>query len=161
MRARMWAVLDGAGVFVGLAVALFVFALLAALLELQSADAVRWTGQRVVGTEIGGIVSYRWHGETYSLDAPGYGSAKAIGVYVDPGDPSNAVIDNPLARLIQGSLVIVPLAGGLAVLAVGLTRRWRWERRKARTVSASGRSLDPEWVSRRLDELRRGRRGTP
>ncbi|HCU95317.1 MAG TPA: hypothetical protein DHU96_22440 [Actinobacteria bacterium] len=157
----MRALLDGAGVFVGLAVALFVFTLLAALLELQSADAVRWTGQRVVGTEIGGIVSYRWHGQTYSLDAPGYGSAKAIGVYVDPGDPSNAMIDNPVARLIQGSLVIVPLAGGLAVLAVGLTRRWRWERRKARAVSASGRGLDPEWVARRLGELRRGRRDTP
>ena len=98
MPARMRALLDGAGVFVGLAVALFVFTLLAALLELQSADAVRWTGQRVVGTEIGGIVSYRWHGQTYSLDAPGYGSAKAIGVYVDPGDPSNAMIDNPVAR---------------------------------------------------------------
>lgn len=161
MPARMRALLDGAGVFVGLAVALFVFTLLAALLELQSADAVRWTGQRVVGTEIGGIVSYRWHGQTYSLDAPGYGSAKAIGVYVDPGDPSNAMIDNPVARLIQGSLVIVPLAGGLAVLAVGLTRRWRWERRKARAVSASGRGLDPEWVARRLGELRRGRRDTP
>lgn len=161
MPARMRALLDGAGVFVGLAVALFVFALLAALLELQSADAVRWTGQRVVGTEIGGIVSYRWHGQTYSLDAPGYGSAKAIGVYVDPSDPSNAMIDNPVARLIQGSLVIVPLAGGLAVLAVGLTRRWRWERRKARAVSASGRGLDPEWVARHLDELRRGRRDTP
>ena len=99
--------------------------------------------------------------EAHSLDAPGYGSAKAIGVYVDPGDPSNAMIDNPVARLIQGSLVIVPLAGGLAVLAVGLTRRWRWERRKARAVSASGRGLDPEWVARRLGELRRGRRDTP
>lgn len=161
MPARMRALLDGAGVFVGLAVALFVFALLAALLELQSADAVRWTGQRVVGTEIGGIVSYRWHGQTYSLDAPGYGSAKAIGVYVDPGDPSNAMIDNSVTRVIQASLVVVPVAGGLAVLAVGLTRRWRWERRKARATSGSGRGLDPQWVARRLDELRHSRRDTP
>ena len=71
MFARMRRMFDGAGWFPGLAAALFVFALLAALLELQSSDAVRWTGQRVTGTEIGGIVSYRWHGQTYSLNAQG------------------------------------------------------------------------------------------
>ena len=65
MPARMRALLDGAGVFVGLAVALFVFTLLAALLELQSADAVRWTGQRVVGTEIGGEGRYRGDGQSH------------------------------------------------------------------------------------------------
>jgi hypothetical protein len=94
MLARIRGWFDGAGWFPGLAAALFVFALLAVLLELQSSDAVRWTGQSVTGTEIGGIVSYRWDGQTYSLSAQGYGSAKTIGVVLDPADPSNAVIDN-------------------------------------------------------------------
>jgi hypothetical protein len=88
---------------------------------------VRWTGQRVTGTEIGGIVSYRWDGQTYSLDASGYGSQKTIGVVLDPADPSNAVIDNTFPRLVEGTLVAVPVAAGAALLVVGLTRR-RWER---------------------------------
>ena len=87
MLARIRGWFDGAGWFPGLAAALFVFALLAVLLELQSSDSVRWTGQSVTGTEIGGIVSYRWDGQTYSLSASGYGSQKAIGVVLDPATP--------------------------------------------------------------------------
>ena len=151
---------DGAGWFPGLAAALFVFALLAVLLELQSSDAVRWTGQHVTGTEIGGIVTYRWDGQTYSLDAQGYGSAKAVGVDLDPADPSNAVIDNTFPRLVEGSLVAVPVAAAVALLMVGLTRRRRWERRQLRTAPETGSVLDQEFVSRHLRELRQdGRRG--
>jgi len=96
-QVRSW--FDGTGWFVGLAVTLFVFALLMVLLELQSPDLVLWTGRQVVGTEQGGIVSYRWHGQSYSLDAPGYGSSKAVSVYLDPGNPSNAMIDNVADRV--------------------------------------------------------------
>ena len=158
MLARIRGWFDGAGWFPGLAAALFVFALLAVLLELQSSDAVRWTGQHVVGTEIGGIVSYRWHGQTYSLDAPGYGSAKAVSVYLDPANPSNALLDKPFLRVFEGSLVAVPLAGGAVLLVLGLTRRWRWERRQLRAASRVGHSLDQEFVSRHLRELRQGQR---
>jgi len=42
---------DGSGWFVGAAVVLVVFALLALLVGLQSLDRVLWTGQQVVGTE--------------------------------------------------------------------------------------------------------------
>src|SRR5215475_219087 len=159
MLARIRRLFDGAGWFPGLAVALFVFALLAVLLELQSSDAVRWTGQRVTGTEIGGIVSYRWAGQTYSLDAQGYGSAKAVGVDLDPSDPSNAVIDNTFPKLVQGALVAVPVAGGVLLLVAGLTRRRRWERRQMRTAPETGQVLDQEFVTRHLRELRRGGRG--
>jgi len=154
MPARIRALFNGAGWFPGLAAALFVFALLAVLLELQSSDAVRWTGQRVTGTEIGGIVSYRWEGQTYSLDASGYGSAKAIGVDLDPADPSNAVIDNTFPRLVEGSLVAVPVAAGVLLLVAGLTRRWRWERRQQRIAPGTGQVLDQEFVTRHLRELR-------
>ena len=143
----------------GLAAALFVFALLAALLELQSSDAVRWTGQHVTGTEIGGIVSYRWDGQTYSLDAQGYGSAKAVGIDLDPANPSNAVIDNTFPRVVEGALVAVPVAAGVALLVVGLTRRRRWERRQMRIAPTTGHVLDQEFVTRHLRELRHGDRG--
>ena len=158
MLARIRRLFDGAGWFPGLAVALFVFALLAVLLELQSSDAVRWTGQRVTGTEIGGIVSYRWDGQTYSLSAPGYGSAKAVPVDLDPADPSNAVIDNTFPRLFEGTLVAVPVAGGVALIMVGLTRRRRWERRQMRKAPETGQVLDQEFVTRHLRELRHGSR---
>jgi len=159
MLARIRGWFDGAGWFPGLAAALFVFALLAALLELQSSDAVRWTGQHVTGTEIGGIVSYRWDGQTYSLDAQGYGSAKAVGIDLDPADPSNAVIDNTFPRVVEGALVAVPVAAGVALLVVGLTRRRRWERRQMRIAPTTGHVLDQEFVTRHLRELRHGDRG--
>jgi hypothetical protein len=125
---RNW--FDGAGWFVGIAVALFVFALLALLVGLQSPDRVLWIGQRVVGTEQRGIVSYQWHGQTYSLDAPGFGNANDIGVYLDPGDPSHAMIDNVFDRVATVLLIGVPVGGGVVLLVVGGTRNYRWTRRK-------------------------------
>jgi hypothetical protein len=127
-RVRKW--FDGAGWFVGLAVTLFAFALLAALLGFQSPDHVLWTGQQVVGTEQRGIVSYQWHGQTYSLDAPGYGSAQAITVYLDPGNPSQAMIDNIADRVMAVLLIGVPVVGGVVLLVAGGTRNYRWARRK-------------------------------
>jgi len=127
-RLRNW--FDGAGWFVGLAVALFVFALLAVLVGLQSPDRVLWTGQQVVGTEQRGIVSYQWDGQTYSLDAQGFGNSKDISVYLDPGDPSHAMIDNVFDRVAAVLLIGVPVAGGVVLLVVGGTRNYRWERRK-------------------------------
>ena len=112
----------------------------------------------MTGTEIGGIVSYRWDGQTYSLDAQGYGSAKAVGVDLDPADPSNAVIDNTFPRVVEGTLVAVPAAAGVALLVVGLTRRRRWERRQVRIAPKTGQVLDQEFVTRHLRELRHGDR---
>jgi hypothetical protein len=129
-RVRSW--FDGAGWFVGLAIALFVFALLMVLLELQSPDLVLWTGHRVVGTEQSGIVSYRWHGQPYSLSASGNGSSKAVDVYLDPADPSTAIIDNVADRALVALLIGGPVAGGVVLLVVGLTRNCRWDRRRAR-----------------------------
>ena len=159
MLARIRRLFDGAGWFPGLAAVLFIFALLAVLLELQSSDAVRWTGQHVTGTETGGIVSYRWDGQSYSLDAQGYGSAKAVGVYLDPADPSNAIVDNTFLSLLEGALVAVPVAAGVTLLVLGLTRRRRWERRQQRVAPKTGQVLDQEFVTRHLREMRNGRSG--
>ena len=132
MLARVRESFDGAGWFVGLAVALFVFALLALLLELQSPDMVLWTGHRVTGTEQGGIVTYRWHGQQYSLDAPGFGSARDVSVYLDPADPGGGMADNLPDRILVSSLIGAPAAGGVALLVAGATRKPRRTRRKIR-----------------------------
>ena len=85
-RVRKW--FDGAGWFVGAAVVLLVFSLLALLAGLQVPDSVLWTGQQVTGTEQRGLVYYRWQGQSYSLDVQGFGSSKAVSVYFNPSDPS-------------------------------------------------------------------------
>ena len=129
-RVRKW--FDGAGWFVGLAAVLFAFALLAVLIGLQSTDSLRWTGQQVTGTEQQGLVYYRWQGQSYTLDIPGYGSSRTVTVYLDPGDPSHAVVDNVFDRVVAVLLVGVPVAGGVALLAAGGSRNYRWARRNAR-----------------------------
>jgi hypothetical protein len=127
-RVRKW--FDGAGWFVGAAVVLLVFALLAALAGLQSTDSMLWTGQQVTGTEQQGLVYYRWQGQSYSLDVPGFGSSKAVSVYFNPGDPSQAIVDNVLDRVLAGLLILGPAAGAVALLVIGGTRNYRWQRRK-------------------------------
>ena len=127
-RVRKW--FDGAGWFVGGAVVLLVVALLAALAGLQSSDSILWTGQQVTGTEQQGLVYYRWQGQSYSLDVPGSGSSKAVSVYFNPGDPSQAVVDNVLGRVLAGLFVLGPTAGAVVLLVLGGTRNYRWQRRK-------------------------------
>ena len=127
-RVRKW--FDGAGWYVGGAVVLLVFALLAVLAGLQSPDSMLWTGQHVTGTEHQGLVYYRWQGQSYSLDVPGSGSSKAVSVYFRPGDPSQAIVDNVPDRVAAGLLVLGPVAGAAVLLVLGGTRNYRWQRRK-------------------------------
>ena len=158
VRARIAALFDGAGWFVGSAIVLFAFTLIMVLGELQSPDAVLWTGHHVVGTEQGGIVYYRWHGQNYSLDAPGSGSSKAVDVYLDPGNPDRAMIDNIYNRLAVGTLIGLPFAGGVALLGLGFSRGYRSRRRQLRRgvpADGFGHGLDSEFVARRLQEIRR------
>ena len=154
MRIRGW--LDGAGWAVGLAAALFAFSLLMLALEAQSPDAVLWTGQHVVGTEQDGLAYFQWHGRTYSAVVQGNGSAKAVDVYFDPANPINAMADNPVDRTLTGLLIGGPVVAGAAVLAIGLTRKRRWARRKLR-AAARGEEEDP-FVFARLLAARRGDR---
>ena len=127
-RVRKW--FDGAGWFVGAAVVLLVFALLAALVGLQSPDSMLWTGQQVTGTEQQGLVYYRWQGQSYTLDVPGFGSSKAVSVYLNPGDPSQAIVDSVPNRVLTGLFVLGPAAGAVVLLVIGGTRNYRWQRRK-------------------------------
>ena len=116
MRGRLGAVLDGAGWSVGLAAALFVFALLFVALDFQSPEIVLWTGHHVVATEQGGLATFRWHGQAYTVDVPGFGSGNKVDIYFNPGDPSGAMADNVPDRVFDGLMVGVPVTAGVAVL---------------------------------------------
>lgn len=131
-RVRKW--YDGSGWYVAGAVVLLVFAALALLVGLQSSDRVLWTGQGVVGAEHQGVVYYSWHGQSYSIDASGAGSAKAVSVYLDPADPSQAVIDNIPDRVVAGLLIVAPVVAALVLLVLGGTRNYRWFRQKLKLV---------------------------
>jgi hypothetical protein len=147
--------LDGAGWSVGLAIALFAFALLFLALDVQSPDIVLWTGQRAVGTEQNGLVTFWWHHHAYTATTPGYGDGKAVSVYFPPGDPSDAIADSLPDRLTAIALFAVPVAAGVTLLAVGLTRKRRWARRRSREgASGFGAGLDEDFVARRLQERR-------
>jgi hypothetical protein len=154
MRARLRRLLDGAGWSVGLAAALFAFALVAALLVAQSPEAVLWTGQHTVGTESDGLVVFRYQGQDYSVPVPGSGSARSVSVYFDPGNPSDAMADTLTHRLTSGLLVGVPVAAGVIVLIIGLTRKKRWARRQRRQRAEFGSGLDDGFVARQLQERR-------
>jgi hypothetical protein len=158
MRIRPGALLDGAGWAVGLAAALIVFSLIALIAELQSPDAVLWTGQRVVGTEQHGLAYFRWHGRTYATPMQGYGSARAVTIYLDPANPDNAMADNLPTRMVTGLLAGGPLVAAAAVLTIGLTRKRRWARRQQRRPAPGGG--DPDLYARLLQQRRGGEPGS-
>jgi hypothetical protein len=81
-----------------------------------------------------GIVYYAWHGQSYSIDAPGTGSAKTVGVYLDPAGPSQAMIDNIPDRVVAGLLVLGRVVAALVLLVLGGTRNYRCFRRKIKLV---------------------------
>jgi hypothetical protein len=123
---------DGAGLFVAGAIVLFAFALLALLLELQSPESVLWTGTPVAGYEQRGIVFYQWAGQQFQMTVPGYGSAKTVIVYVDPGNPNTAVVDDNADRVGPAVFVGLPATASVVLLVLGGTRNWRWKRRNAK-----------------------------
>ncbi len=134
----------------GLAAALFVFALLFVALDFQSPEIVLWTGHRVVVTEQHGLATFRWHGQAYTVDVPGFASGKKVDIYFNSGDPSAAMADNVPDRVFAGLFVGVPVTVGVAVLVAGLTRKRRWARRQSRGAASYGSGLDPEFVARQL-----------
>jgi hypothetical protein len=125
-RIRGW--FEGAGWFLAVAGGLFAVALLVLFGFLQT-DTLLWTGTAVTGANREGIVFYQWHGQTYTLDGPATTTPTQTTVYIDPGNPSNGVIDSTSERLMDVLGVVVPVGAGIVVLVIGGTRNYRWKRR--------------------------------
>ena len=78
-----------------------------------------------------------------------------MSVYFPPGNPDAAVAESLPDRLTAVALFAVPVAAGVALLAIGLTRKRRWARRLSREGTARfGAGLDDDFVARRLQERR-------
>jgi hypothetical protein len=156
IRGRARALADGLGAYLGVAVALLIFAVLGLLLVLQSPkDVLLWTGTRVIGSEQGGLISYRWQGESYTLDVPGYGNDPHVVVYVDPSDPTNARQDSLFVRGSDTALTVLPVTLAFGVVGFGAYRRRSARRQDARRADGFGVGLDPDFVRRQLEQLRR------
>ena len=106
------------------AVALAIVGTLFVLLELQNPSKVYWTGQAVEGTDRGGIIYYEVHGQQYTIDDQRrhFVPEQHVTVYVDPADPSHALLPSP-SRWIDAVVVLVWFVAGLLVLVVSALRR--------------------------------------
>jgi hypothetical protein len=108
----------------------------------------------VVVTEQHGLATFRWQGQAYTVDVPGFGSGK-VDIYFNPGNPSAAMAENVPDRVFAGLFVGVPVIVGVGVLLAGLTRKRRWARRQSRQRASYGSGLDPDFVARQLQARRR------
>jgi hypothetical protein len=153
-RIRAWA--DGLGWYVGTAGVLLTFALLWFLLILQSSnDRLLWLGSRVIGQRSEGTISYEWHGQSYLIAAPGAADDPHVAVYLDPSNPSKAITNSVTTRVLDASVTLLPAAAAMGVVTLGVVRRRRRELRASDAAGTFGTGLDPEFVQRQLEQLRR------
>lgn len=132
------------------AIGLALVGVLVVLLLAQLQDRWYWTGDAVHGINEGGLVYYHAGGREWTVDDPGPAPAHAtpVTVYVDPDDPSRAVLDGPL-RWIDTGFVLVWFVAALGLVLGSAMKRARARRRPLPD------GHDPEWISRYLDTQRR------
>lgn len=159
---------EGTGPFPALALALAIIGTIFLVVTLNSIGGLVWTGTAVHGTEQNGIVLYRYHGANYSVDDAGSDRNGPRTVYIDPSNPSRAVLNTTAAGWLQTATVGVPYAVALAFALESVRRKWRYRQRR-RLLSTSpdqgtfGYGLDPEtvnWIRARQQTGSQGR-GTP
>lgn len=114
------------------AVVLLVLAALCVLVELQSPSKIYWTGDRVPGTNDGGIVFYEVGGEQRTLNDPREAPASPapVAVYTDADDSSRDRLGGP-GRWVDLIFVLTPFVGAGTVIIVGVVRTRRFRRRRA------------------------------
>ncbi|HWC36793.1 MAG TPA: hypothetical protein VG650_18440 [Mycobacteriales bacterium] len=159
-RSRLSSAFDGLGAHTGIATALVVFALLGFLLIIQSKqDTLLWTGRHAVGSETNGLVSFAVHGQRYTfVPNPNTSDNRSrVDVYYDKADPFTARLDSTWSRALDAAFVGFPLLLAGGVLGLGAWRRARRRTVPARADDAFGTGLDPDFVRRQLDQLRRPR----
>ena len=114
------------------AIVLVVVGLLFLGMEAQSPTRIYWTGEQVQGTEDGGLVYYRVAGEQYTVDDTSGSRADGahVTVFVDRGDPTQALLDRPVRWVDAGAVVVWFVGAGVLVLVAGLRRSRNAERRR-------------------------------
>jgi hypothetical protein len=116
-RPYLWAALAAAAIGVGFLLA-----------QLQSSDAVTWTGPCVPATLKGGIAFFSVNGQTEAVNDPAASAnhpTTTVTVCYDPAHPEQGLVVNPLTHAIEGALFGVPLLTALVLLVVGLVIRPR------------------------------------
>jgi hypothetical protein len=145
---------DGLSGYVAVACLLLFVSVLGLLIEAQSSDKVLWTGTKVVGSEHGGIVFYRYQGQQYSLDGTGFDNKARITVYFDPSNPDSAQTDSLVVRAIDLGFTALPFTLAFLVVGRGMYRRKTADKGRVREVREYGGGLDPEYVENYLKRLR-------
>lgn len=140
-------------------IALAIVGVLFLLMEAQSPSRLYWTGQAVAGTNSQGIVYYRVGGEQYTVDDTGPVPAHPtpVTVYVDPADPSQALLLKPTRWIDAVGVLVWFVAAGvcLMVSAIGGARRRRKRAELAHQGSGYGGGLDSDWISHHLERSQR------
>lgn len=98
-------------------------------LEAQSHTRLYWTGDQTSGVVEGDIVYYRVDGVNYTVHdtGPVHADGTELTVYVDPREPSRAILEGP-AKWLTAVAVAACFLAALLVLVLAPTRR-RWQRR--------------------------------
>jgi hypothetical protein len=144
-------VLDG-GLFSGGALIAGVVASLFLISVLISPNGWQWwNAVSVHGAERNGVVTYSYRGQTYSIDDVNSTSSEPRTVYLDPSNPSGAVLSIEVAQVsytaVVGALYLVFV---VFVVIVILRHRRRIRRDDDLHREGFGGGIDPETVQRIL-----------
>jgi hypothetical protein len=149
LRAR----LDGNGWLVAVVVVLVAVSLLILHSSLSGPTAVQWTGTKVQGVNKGGIVSFSYAGQTYSIDHSD--SFDSTTVAFRKGDPADtAILVNRYERRVEVAGVVVPWILAAGIVGGTLYRRRRRQGELLAGDDGFGRGLDPEVVQRLIEKRR-------
>lgn len=149
---RRHGLLEDLGPFITATAVLLLMGTLLLIAAIESPSILQWTGTSVPAVERGGLAYYSFHGQTYALDVT-TPLVQSGTVYLDPVDPSNAMLANPVSRWIDVSTVGGPYAASVLLLTLGFARRSR--RRRLRWRGPGARFGDTTLT--RLLELQRRR----
>lgn len=158
--------LRGGGGLTVLAAALYLFSLLfLGSILLTPHGWSWWVDHRVVaGREQGGIVTYTFSGQQYSVDDAGSQRTGPRNVYVIPSDPGDGRVDLAGTLVVDWTLTVGLFAVGTACLGAGVVRfRLRQHRRLSdpRPWSETyGDGIDRDTIAHLLAQQRKdGQRG--
>lgn len=119
-----------------------------------------WSAKQVPGTEQNGVVYYSYRGQHYSVDDVNSFRSGPRDVWLDPSNPSHAVVHVTVARVSDWAVTAGPYTMALVLLGAGFWRRRRIRHDKAERAGERGEGfgdgLDSDTVRRLIEE-----RGAP